>query len=57
MTAALLLLMAGVVLRLRPVLVVAQPWAPWAGAVILSAAALRARRRRRLAPLDERCPR
>src|SRR5687767_400745 len=28
-TAALLLLMAGVVLRLRPVLIVAAPWAPW----------------------------
>ena len=39
-TAALLLLMAGVVLRLRPVLIVAAPWATWAGAVVVAAAAL-----------------
>ena len=38
-TAALLLLMAGVVLRLRPVLIVAAPWAPWAAAAAVAAAA------------------
>ncbi len=39
-TAALLVLTAGVALRLRPVLVVVEPWAPWVGAVIITAAAL-----------------
>ena len=38
-TAALLLVMAGVVLRLRPVLIVAAPWAPWAAAVAVAATA------------------
>ena len=38
-TAALLLLMAGVELRLRPVLIVAAPWAPLAAAVAMAAAA------------------
>ena len=40
MTAALLLLMVGMVLRLRPALIVAAPWATWAGAVAVAAAAL-----------------
>ena len=31
--------MAGVALRLRPVLIVAAPWAPWVAAVVVTAAA------------------
>src|SRR5688572_3474990 len=39
-TAALLLLLAGMLLRLRPVLITVEPWAPWVAAVATAAGAV-----------------